>query len=202
MKASASSLSYTDTLREARDWVMNLFKKHHQPCLHYHNLGHTQQVVDRSFAIAQHYQLHRTECAILEIAAWFHDTGHLFSPTLGHEEVGVARFQEFLEAYSINEIPADTIIACILATKMPQRPASFLEAIICDADTYHLGTPYFAITDALLKKEVAERTGSILMDWEAKTLELLRTHRYHTFFCQSQLEAGKQFNYEQYAANA
>ena len=202
MKASAYSLNYSNLLLAAREWVTALFKEHHQPYLHYHNLQHTKQVVSRSLAIAQHYDLNEFECAVLEIAAWFHDTGHLFGPTLGHEEVGVARVVEFLKAFPTIPFPPDLVSACILSTKMTRHPCSFLEAVIRDADTYHLGTPYFIITDSLLKREIEERTGATPADWEGKAMELLRTHYYHTFYCHSQLEAGKHSNYDKYAENA
>lgn len=182
----------------AKQQVQSLFTQHHKPYLHYHNQKHTEQVVEKAVTIARHYELSPTECAILEIAAWFHDTGHLFGPTLGHEEVGVARFNEFIKAYPAYDLPVDRVSACILSTKMPQEPLTFLEAIICDADTYHLGTPYFTVTDALIKREITERTGTVQADWALKSLHLLQTHCYHTFYCHARLQESKQYNYDQY----
>lgn len=198
-----SFITTLDALRQAaKQEVQHLFKEHQKPYLYYHNQKHTEQVVEKCITIAQHYQLSTLECAILEIAAWFHDTGHLFGPTLGHEEVGVARFLEFIQAFPTNDFPIDRVVACILSTKMPQEPLSFLEAIICDADTYHLGTAEFTRTDALLKQEITERTGTVPQNWEAKTLDLLQTHCYHTFYCHSRLAMSKQKHYEQYLEKA
>lgn len=202
MNASSPHTELTSFLLLAKQHVIGLFKRHWQPYLHYHNLQHTQQVVENVIMLATHYELNPVDCAILETAAWFHDTGHLFGPTLGHEEAGVARFYEFLNDHPCDAIPAERIALCILSTKMPQQPSTFLGAIICDADTYHLGTAQFSVTDALLKREITERTGAVPAHWEVNTLDLLRTHRYHTSYCYVKQEAGKQRNYEQYLEKA
>jgi hypothetical protein len=44
--------------------------------------------------------------------------------------------------------------SCICATKLPQRPKSLLEEIVCDADKYNLGTENFLKSDELLKKRI------------------------------------------------
>ena len=201
--AATMNLHSTDTdltaLRQAaKQHALQLFQLHYDPSLKYHNLKHTENVVEKALTIAHHYELNEPDRTILEIAAWFHDTGHLCSPSLGHEEVGVSRFNAFLNNYPIPYQDAHRVASCILSTKMPQEPVTFLEAIICDADTYHLGTPEFIITDALLREEVTIRTGSIQPFWELKSLELLRTHRYHTFYCHCLLESGKAMNYKNY----
>ena len=41
----------------------------------------------------------------------------------------------------------DAIASCIMATKLPRNPKNLLEEIICDADTYHLGTKDFKKTN-------------------------------------------------------
>ncbi len=88
----------------------------------------------------------------------------------------------------------DAIVGCIMATKIPQGPETLLEKIICDADTYHLGTKDFIDTDSSVKKELQSRINLSLDDWDSKTLNMLIKHTYFTSYCQEQLSKGKQEN--------
>ena len=56
--------------------VTGIFEEYHHPNLTYHNLEHTQKVVERVQEIAAHYQLSENDMLTLYTAAWFHDTGH------------------------------------------------------------------------------------------------------------------------------
>ena len=94
---------------------------------------------------------------------------------------------------------SETITAigrCILATKFPSHPVDLLEQLICDADTYHLGTDLFRQTDPLVKKEVQLRTGMVPAEteWIKKTLSLLKQHTFFTEYCQKKLNEKKQEN--------
>jgi hypothetical protein len=85
------------------------------------------------------------------------------------------------------------IESCICATKLPQNPKSLLEEIVCDADTYNLGTEAFIKTDELLKKEFQLRNMPI-DNWEEKTLDLLLNHKYFTSYCHALLNKGREKN--------
>jgi predicted metal-dependent HD superfamily phosphohydrolase len=90
---------------------------------------------------------------------------------------------------------APAIRNCILATKFPSHPANLLEQIICDADTYHLGTDLFRQTDPLVRKEMAQRFGDMpAVNWKQKTLAFLRQHVFFTDYCQALLNKKKQEN--------
>ena len=51
----------------------------------YHHLEHAKEVVARANEIAAHYELTDKDIIVLNVAAWFHDIGHLFSPPSDHE---------------------------------------------------------------------------------------------------------------------
>ena len=68
-----------------------------------------------------------------------------------------------------------------------------MEEIVCDADTYKLGTKDFLKADKLLKKEF-ELRGMPVDNWEEKTLEFLQSHKYFTLYCQALLNKGKEEN--------
>ncbi|MEJ7823347.1 MAG: HD domain-containing protein [Chitinophagaceae bacterium] len=176
--------------------VIALYKQYQTPFLLYHNLEHTEFVVSRTDEIAANYSLCETELFILSTAAWFHDTGQLFGMPEQHEERSVSIMQNFLETKIIEKEIIDTIKGCILATKLSQNPTSLLEEIICDADTYNLGTEDFFKTDRLLKKEFELRNNASPDNWDKQTLELLEKHKYFTSCCRAKLEKGKQKNIE------
>jgi len=89
------------------------------------------------------------------------------------------------------------IEACIMSTKMPRNPASLIQHILCDADTYHIGTDDFKKTDKRLKKEYIKRKLiSPKANWNKRSLEFMEGHKYFTLYCQGLLEEGKQKNME------
>lgn len=179
-------------------YVNGLFVTHQTPILCYHNFQHTQEVFHRATAIATHYQVPESELFLLQVAALFHDTGHLFGSISGHEERSVTIMKSY---FAMEEIQwsLDTIDACIMATKMPHQPHGLLQEIICDADTYHLGTTEFLHTDDQLKHEVTLRSGKQPMNWDRETLALLKHHTYFTSYCKDLLDEGKNRNIQEVA---
>ena len=179
---------------EAAGFVTKMYESPDRPHYPYHNLTHTQRVVTYAKEIAAHYQLNAINTFAVSAAAWFHDVGHQNGPMPGHEARGVA----IMEAH-LHQLPPEiiaTIGRCILVTKFPSHPADILEQLICDADTYHLGTDLFRQTDPLVKKEVQLRTGMVPAgtEWIKKTLSLLKQHTFFTDYCQKKLNEKKQQN--------
>ncbi len=64
--------------KKVEDFVTGLFEKYPNNKLVFHNLKHTETVVQRTKEIAAHYNLNEKEMLVLYVAAWFHDVGHLF----------------------------------------------------------------------------------------------------------------------------
>ncbi len=185
--------NYLKLIEEISKYVINLFDRYDTNHLLYHNLEHTKTVVKRTYEIAVNYDLDDKELFILSAAAWFHDTGQLDGDTNLHEDRSVIIMKKFFETKGTGNEIIEKIESCICATKLPQQPKSISEEIICDADTYNLGTEDFCKTDKLLKKEFQLRKMSI-DNWEEKTLELLLTHTYFTSYCQKRLAKGKKKN--------
>jgi predicted metal-dependent HD superfamily phosphohydrolase len=179
-----------------KEYVSNLFTDSAPPYLIYHNLTHTEKVVDHAMEIAKYYKLDDSAYFIISAAAWFHDTGHLFTEMEMHEEAGVHIMRTFLERENINEDLIEAIAACIMATKYPTNPQKLMEGIICDADTWHFGTKEFEITDEQVKKELQLRINKNITNWYAGTLKLLKHHRFFTSYCRNKLEEGKKQNIE------
>ena len=132
-------MDYHKIDKRIEDYVIGLFNQMHSPALVFHNLDHTESVVKRTKEIAGHYNLSENDTLILFAAAWFHDTGYLFTEPGKHEEMSVEIMKKFMTDLIDDEPVIASIEACIMATKSPRNPQTLLQQIICDADTYHLG---------------------------------------------------------------
>jgi predicted metal-dependent HD superfamily phosphohydrolase len=175
-------------------YVKRLFETLTEPYLVYHNIQHTQQVVQRAREMATHYTLSETENFILMAAAWFHDTGQLLGEITDHEQISVDLMKIYFTNRPIGLEIQNDIAQCIMATKYPVHPVTLLEKIICDADTYHLGTPDFLYLDNLVWQELELRTHSPIDNKINRSLYFLQTHQFYTDYCQRLLTAGKEQN--------
>lgn len=190
-------MDYHNTYKKVENFVTELFEKNQTDALLFHNLEHTEKVVERSKEIGLQFQLSEKDQFILYTAAWFHDTGHLFVDPATHEIKSVELMRDFLSKYTTDEDMLREISDCILATKMPRNPQDLLQQIICDADTYHLGTKEFKLTNKQLRKEYeARKIPPPPGGWRKGSLEFLQAHEYYTEYCKNLLEQGKQDNIE------
>ena len=65
--------------KKTEQYVTGLFNANINPALIFHNLEHTRSVVNRTKEIAGHYFLNEKDMLAVYVAAWFHDTGYLFT---------------------------------------------------------------------------------------------------------------------------
>jgi hypothetical protein len=181
--------------KRIEEHVRGLFAENFNPSLVFHNLEHTETVVARTKEIAGHYNLSEKDLLVIFTAAWFHDTGHLFTEPVGHEEKSVEIMKSFMTANMMDEGLINETEQCILATRMPRNPVNLLQEIICDADTYHFGTKDFKVTNKQAMQEVKLRTGKEdKFDFDKKTIQMLQTHRFYTSYCKDLLSRHKQRN--------
>jgi predicted metal-dependent HD superfamily phosphohydrolase len=186
-------MEYSTILEQAQHYVRNYFDHHVIENLYYHNLKHTEQVVEAATRIAQHYQLNDTDHFTVSIAAWFHDIGYLSGGAKGHEERGAKMAQAYLEGTGVEHAVIEGVSRCIMATQLPQRAVGLTEQIVCDADLFHLGTDAFSERNKLMRKE-AEATGGRKIskeEWRRSTIRFLEAHQYYTDYCRLLLN-GKQ----------
>lgn len=180
------------SLYDIGTYVCDLFAANNRPFLLYHNAAHTTDVVLHAIEIGAFYKLSDTDNFMLLAAAWFHDTGHLFADIATHEQESVRLMRAY---FAENPIPAaniEIIAGCIMATKLPARPQTLLQQIICDADTYHLGSEAFWEMDPLVKAEMEARFGKPIEHWKEKTYAFLQSHQFFTTYAQEKLAPVKE----------
>jgi len=188
-------LGYNDLVTETENYVRTLFKQLYQVNLVYHNIEHTETVVQHVRQLASYYNLPEKDVADLTIAAWFHDTGHLVTEPPLHEEKSIAFMQEFIKSRVDDQELVNRITRLIYITKFPPAPKTLPEMIICDADTWHFGLDDFKKTNKAVKKELILRNmNTMVMDWEKNSLALLKKHQFFTSYCIEVLQKGKEKN--------
>jgi len=188
-------MQYKELLDQLRAHIVDLFQTNNDGRFIYHNLQHTEQVVQNAIRISDHYQLSARDNFVVVAASWFHDLGYLFD-CRQHEAKGAELAAEFLKDKGLAEDIILDVKGCILATKMPQQPEGLLQQIVCDADLYHLGSDSFKVRNKLMRMEAGAFCNKQIdkAEWRAKTIALFKTHHYHTDFCQNLLNAKKAEN--------
>lgn len=189
-------MNYNHRLDKVKHHVHHFFGTKALAQLSYHNLVHTESVVGNAVKIANHYRLEDKETFIVVTAAWFHDTGYSTGEAAGHEKRGAEMAAEFLRSEEVDEDVIAEVEGCILATVWPQKPANFLQQVVCDADLYHLGTPEFSDWNKLVRKEAEHRLGRKIdkTEWRKSTIKLLENHEYQTDYCRDLLDKQKKKN--------
>jgi len=161
----------------------------------YHNLNHTQQVVEAINELSVNANLDSDNHEVALLAGWFHDTGFVESYE-NHEQYSCKIAEDFLRE---NECPEDKIEAvknCIRATHLNKEPESLPEKVVCDADFYHLSSEGYFDRDQMLRREWELNLGKQYSDyeWNEKNLEFLSNHQYRTEYGKAVLENKKQKN--------
>jgi HD superfamily phosphodiesterase len=188
-------MDYATIYKKTEQYVTDLFNREQDSRLSFHNLDHTEYVVNKTKEIAGHYELTEKDMLVVFIAAWFHDTGYLFVPAPRHEEKSVELMKHFAEEYHIPEDIVTDVEACILITKRTEKPANLLEQIISDADTYNFGTNDFKKTNKLVFKEWQNLNPTLFKpQFDAAAIKMLEHHEFYTSYCKELLNETKTKN--------
>jgi HD superfamily phosphodiesterase len=194
-------MDYHKIDKRIEEYVAGLFDQMHSPALVFHNLEHTENVVKRTKEIAGHYNVSEKEMLILFAAAWFHDTGYLFTEPGKHEEMSCEIMKKFMKDFVPDEESITEIDGCIMSTKIPRNPKNLLEEIICDADTYHLGTKDFKETNKKVMQESKLRHPDLKMvDFKKGTIKMMEEHTFYTNYCKELLNERKNKNLQKLKA--
>ena len=186
----------SDILDKTQEYVIELLTEKLDKNFLYHNLRHTQRVVKSTKELLESCSLSRQEKEILELVAWFHDTGY----TKGiehHEQSSYEIAEEFLTQQNYDPIAIEKIKACILATERNTKPKNLMEQIIRDADSSHFAQKTYVETSELLREElkllgVADLTQK---EWLQGNIEMFRTeHQYYTDYAKEHWREKKDNN--------
>jgi len=160
--------------------------------LTYHGLHHTLDVFNAAMKIAAEENLTATEMKLLRIAILYHDAGFI-ATYKNHEEKACEMAKENLPAFGYIDEEIAVICGMIMATKIPQRPHTLLEKIICDADLDYLGrNDFYKISNTLFAEMKIYVHLHDEKEWYKIQKNFLEKHQYYTEFGKKKREPQKQ----------
>jgi len=179
----------------AKQYAENLLINHIPSNYTYHNIHHTRDVVQGVLKIGEGSKITFKQLEILQVAAWFHDTGYIHS-YYNHEEESKHIADEFLSRYNVDKPFINQVIACIDATKMPQEPVGLLPSILADSDLFHLADDQLFHRSDNLKKEWDSLKNEAIdkMQYLENSYIFFSKHEYHTEFACKHLSPKKNKN--------
>jgi predicted metal-dependent HD superfamily phosphohydrolase len=176
-----------DILKKAENYVTHLFTENLGDDYTFHNLAHTQDVAATAGIIAQNSDLSRQEIEIIQLAAWFHDIGHIKIYN-GHEEQSVEIARQFLQDQGYREPDIKKVTDCILATKVDQKPTTLPQKVIRDADISAIGKKGSLKRGQLLRYEWEKVLGKRYSDleWLEFERDFYKNTKFYTDYARSQ----------------
>ena len=138
----------------------------------YHNINHTNRVVDAAREIIDHSTLTDDEIEVLMISTWFHDVGYIDGCD-DHETRSKEYASKFLKDKGVDDERIEKVKDCIDATRVEQEPDNLMEKVIKDADSAHLASD----------------------EWIDVNIQMLSNiHRYYTSYAKENWQPKKQEN--------
>lgn len=181
---------------QAEQFIFNLFKDNLSESFTYHNFGHTLDVVNAVKELADNENINQEDSAILQIAAWFHDSGYIHGYR-DHENSGILIASSFLKERNISDDYIQKVSALINATQYDYSPHNILEEIIRDADYFHFSRENYLIRCQLLRNEWEQTLDKKFTDseWAKVNLEKLsKNHVYYTDYAKANWQIQKENN--------
>lgn len=182
-------------LEKTSQWVSEYFQS--TPCAtcFFHNYNHTKETTAAGKKIAEGMQVSDAEIETILLACWFHDIGLLHSRE-NHEKKSASTAEFFLKKHAVSEEKIMTVKGCIMVTKIPQKPASLLEKVVCDADMFHLGMDNYFERNTLLRQEfeVSKKKSYSDVEWWLLNKEFFQEHQYFTPYARQRYNSQKNLN--------
>jgi class 3 adenylate cyclase len=164
--------------------------------LFYHNVKHTVDVVTEVELIGWAEGCSDEDILILKTAGLFHDAGHTVTYD-GHEFEGTKIAREMLPKYNYTPDQIEKICSIIMSTKLPPKPTTLLEEIICDSDLDYLGrSDFIPVSNTLFEELKAQNKMKSLNDWNRIQVKFISGHQYFTKTARSLREVNKQLQIE------
>ena len=181
--------------------VRRLFRECDDAQLHYHSLGHTEDVVEAADRIAALSDYAPEDHEALLVAAWWHDTGMLTcgDPPVGHEKVSADLAEHFLRGQGAGDERVALVRDLILATDYNREPTTELERAMRDADLSGLGRPEYRDRLKRLRKEwdaQGRLKTETRVEWLEENLAFFDRHTFHTAAAQRLYGKQKEVNRE------
>lgn len=184
---------------ESEKFVVHLLNNKLDNKFVYHNLAHTQRVVEKAKELAELAQISELEKTHLILSAWLHDTGFTVKIE-NHEDESAKIATAFLTEQGCSNNDIEAVCNLILATNLDYEPKNKLEKIIRDADCAHIGSKNYLEVAELLRKEWELTCNKTITEakWLEESINFLTTqHRFYSDVASSIWDKGKGKNLSQ-----
>lgn len=173
----------------AKMFIKELFKKKLPVNVSFHSYSHAREVAAVARELGEKADLNSDEIEILELSAWFHDSGYI-SNREQHETESVEIATTFLKSKNYDSAKTKKITELILSTRLEHEPSNILEEILHDADIFHVGKKKFFSKGELLRAELegVEHQTFTEIEWQEKQYNFLINNPFITIY------AKKEFN--------
>lgn len=190
------NIGSSSLLPDTYEYCIKFLENSRCKTLPFHSVEHTKEVYTYTKTIAQYEEVFGANLEPILIAALFHDTG-MAETYVDHEEQSVEYAVKYLREQEYPEDKIKIVKNCIMATKLPQKPKTQAEKIICDADLYHLGIESYIFRNERLRAEWKTFFNKEYSDeeWYSINMEFLKNQKYHTWFGKTVLNNRKDLNY-------
>ena len=113
-------------------------------------------------------------------------------------EVSAQIAENFLRKAGMEDEIIRDVKSCLLATKMPQIPATRPQQIVCDSVFFHLAAADFEEQNKPMRKELSLLQGIAVEKngWRKSTIQFMEGHNYFTDYCKEHLAKRKKDNLE------
>lgn len=184
-----------DIVNKSKVFVEARFEKELPSICTYHNLAHTQTVINSAALLAEAAKLNEEEKEVLILAAQFHDLGFIINAE-NHEDHSSKLAGEFLKKENYPNRLIQKITDCIQATKLNWQGEDRLCHLIKDADLSGLSFDNFQETSEGLRLELNARSDEKINkgDWRKQNIEFLENHIYLSAEAKRLFLKGKQNN--------
>jgi uncharacterized protein len=179
----------------ARQHALECLERELPPAYIYHSLAHTRDEVAPVVEwLAGLEGVSGEALLLLHTAAYYHDIGLLWQ-RMNHEAAGIQIAAAVLPRFGYDEAQIQAIGGMIMATQLPQRPRSSLEALLADADLDVLGRADFFYRNQALRAEIEAFDGLIGdAHWYSEQLHFIQAHRYWTATARALRDDQKRIN--------
>ncbi len=165
---------------DLQEIILDKLEKELPENLFYHNYKHTIDVINQAELIGYGEGVGDEDILLLRTAALFHDAGHIINYQ-DHEYYGTQIVREMLPKYNYTQKQIDAICDIIMSTKLPPKPTTLLERIICDSDLDYLGRADFVpVSNTLFDELQAQNMLTDLNLWNKIQVKFLTAHSYFT----------------------
>ncbi|MDM1073774.1 HD domain-containing protein [Empedobacter brevis] len=183
-------------LLNIENYVFNLFKDNLSLDFTYHNFMHTVKVVEAIKMLCIEEEVSADLKEKLLIAGWFHDTGYT-KMVQGHENESANIAKDYLTEILYDEEYIKEVEDYIRITIIGRVPKNIGEAIIKDADNYHLGQAEYPKIAELLRDEISKICHKEFSDYEWHIENrnfFLNVHHFYTDAAKRLWQKGKEEN--------